>query len=127
MQEKLTKYPNLDLLIDIHRDATKHDSSTIKIGNKSYATVLFVIGLEHDNYVKNLSVANSLHNKIEEKYPGLSKGILKKQGPLVNGIYNQDISPKAILIECGGYENKIDEVSNTISVIATIISDYIGG
>ena len=50
---------------------------------------------------------------MNELYPGLSKGIYKKGGPGVNGVYNQDFSPYTILIEIGGYENTTNEVLNT--------------
>ena len=46
-------------------------------------------------------------------YPGLSKGIYKKEGPGVNGVYNQDFSNRLILVEMGGYENTTTEVLNS--------------
>ena len=60
-----------------------------------------------------------------EKYPGLSRGIYKKKGAGVNGVYNQDFSPKTILIEVGGQDNTIDEVFNTCEAISTILTEYI--
>jgi stage II sporulation protein P len=51
---------------------------------------------------------------MNELYPNLSKGIYKKGGPGVNGVYNQDFSPYTILIEIGGYENTTNEVLNTV-------------
>lgn len=127
IQNTLTKYPNMDLLIDIHRDAIPKSSSTVTIQNNSYAKILFVVGLEHDNYQTNLDLANKLNNLINQKYPGLSRGILKKQGSSVNGIYNQNINGKIVLIECGGYENTIDEVSNTVVALSEVIKEYLGG
>ena len=43
----------------------------------------------------------------------------------LNGIYNQDISNNAMLIEVGGYENTIDEVYNTMEILAIILKDII--
>ena len=54
-----------------------------------------------------------INNQLNEKYPGLSKGIYKKEGTGVNGVYNQDFSPYTILVEMGGPENTVDEVLNT--------------
>ena len=127
MTQTLTSYPDLDLLIDLHRDAVTKDASTIEIQGTAYAKILFVVGLDHDNYQKNLDLATKINDMVNQKYPNLSRGILKKQGSSVNGIYNQDVSPKAILIECGGYENTIDEVSNTIVALADVLSEYLGG
>ena len=55
----------------------------------------------------------------------ISRWILKKKGPGVNGIYNQDFSPETILIEVGGEKNTIDEVNNTLKIVAEVIRDYL--
>ena len=125
IQSTLEKYPNLDLLIDIHRDALPKDRSTVNINGKNYAKVLFVVGLDHPNYEANLKVTEKINNLISKDYPTLTRGILKKQGKNVNGIYNQDLNGHIILMECGGNENKIDEVMNTLEVIANVIKQYL--
>ena len=107
--DALSKNNKLDLLIDLHRDA-----------------ILFVVGLEHENYEANLELANKLNSLIKEKYPAISRGVITKQGAGVNGIYNQDLSPKSVLIECGGKENSIDEVMNTTEILTQIIKEYLG-
>lgn len=123
--EVYKKYPNLDLYIDLHRDSVEHDSSTTIINGKKFARVLFVIGLENKNYQKNLNVTNKINNLIIKKYPSLTRGIMKKQGPNVNGVYNQDLDGNIILLELGGYKNNIDEISNTLDILAEIIKEYI--
>ena len=123
--DKLNTYPSIKYYIDIHRDSVSKDLTTIEINNKKYARILFVVGLEHDNYQKNLTLAENINNLFDKYYPGLSRGIYKKSGPNVNGIYNQDISPNAMLIELGGVDNNIDEVINTINAISDILSIYI--
>ena len=74
-----------------------------------------------------MDTANLLNKKIKEKYSSLTRGVLSKSGVGVNGIYNQDVSPNAILIEIGGYQNTISEVKNTIDIIAPILGEYING
>ena len=113
-------------MIDLHRDAISKDKSTAQINGKNYAKVLFVVGLEHENYEANLELANKLNSLIKEKYPAISRGVITKQGAGVNGIYNQDLSPKSVLIECGGKENSIDEVMNTTEILTQIIKEYLG-
>ena len=125
LDNAIKKYSSLEYFIDVHRDAIKHEDSTVIIGDKSYAKVLFVVGLENPNYEKNLNLVNNINNTINSKYPGLSRGIVKKSGPNVNGVYNQDVSPNAILIEIGGYENKIDEVYNTVLILSQILGEII--
>ena len=124
--DKQNTYDTLKYYIDIHRDSVGRELTTIKIGNKKYARILFVIGLEHDNYEKNLKVTTNINNLFDNYYPGLSRCIYKKEGPNVNGIYNQDLSPNVMLIEVGGVDNTIEEVMNTINALADILSRYVG-
>lgn len=122
-----SKYNTLKYFIDIHRDSVSKEVATININNKNYARILFVVGLEHDNYQKNLDNMNALNKLCEKYYPGLSRGIYKKSGPGVNGIYNQDINEFTMLIEVGSYINTIDEVFNTIEALSNILYKYIKG
>ena len=126
LEKILNEYPNLKLIIDLHRDAVKHSSSTITINGKNYARLMFVVGLNNDTYEQNLELSNLLNNKINEKYPSLSRGVLTKNGTGIRGRFNQDLSNKIVLIECGGNENTIDEVMNSIVALKEIIKDYLG-
>ena len=125
--DKKNKYSSLKYFIDIHRDSVNKNVSTVKIDGKSYAKILFVVGLEHKNYAKNLKTMENINKLCNKYYPGLSRGIYKKEGAGVNGIYNQDISPNSILIEVGGVDNNIDEVLNTTEAISDILYYYIKG
>ena len=125
VKDVLEKYKDLELLIDLHRDSIKYNNSTITINEKKYARVLFVVGTEYSSYKINLELANKFNSLINSKYPNLSRGVITKSGANVNGVYNQDLSSKILLIECGGYENSIDEVSNTIEVLSEIIKNYL--
>lgn len=119
------KYPNIKIFIDLHRDSIGKNLSTITIGNKEYAKVLFVIGKEHNNYTQNLEFTSEINNLIIKNYPQLTKGILEKEGPGVNGIYNQDIGVNVILMEVGGFENTFEEVKNTLDIMSNIIKEKI--
>ena len=123
--DKQNTHPTIKYYFDIHRDSVNKKLTTVNINNKSYARILFVVGLEHSNYQENLNNVNELNNIIDKKYPGLSRGIYKKEGPGVNGIYNQDISSYSVVIELGGVDNNIDEVINTINAISEVINSYI--
>lgn len=123
--ETIQNTPTLKLIIDLHRDALSKDKSTTIINNKSCAKIIFVIGKENSNYQSNLDMTNKINDKIKAKYPELTRGVIGKEGSGNNGIYNQDLSPKMTLLEIGGQENTIDEVLNTIELIAPIIGEYI--
>lgn len=124
--EKMNKYDSLKYFIDIHRDSVNRNSTTVTINNKTYAKILFVVGLEHKNYEYNLEVTNKLNDLIKEDYPSLTKGIYKKSGKGVDGIYNQDVDKNCILIEIGGVDNTIEEVYNTLEVLSNVLTKFVG-
>lgn len=125
MEDAKEKNNSLVYFVDLHRDSVSKKISTVSINNKSYAKILFIVGLENSNYQENLALTEKLNNMFESKYPGISRGIYKKQGKGVNGVYNQDFSNKTILIEIGGEDNTIDEVYNTCEAISVILTEYI--
>lgn len=126
LEEVSKNSPSIKYFIDLHRDSVGKDKTTTIINGKNYARVMFLVGLEHKNYQKNLELATRLDELIRQFDSTLSRGIYQKEGPGVNGIYNQDFSSKAILIELGGQYNTIEEVANTIEVIARVLKDYLG-
>lgn len=125
MEQARTNNPSLTYFIDVHRDSLPKEKTSIEIEGKKYARTIFLIGLENENYQKNLEFTNKINNKLNEKYPGLSKGIYKKGGEGVNGVYNQDFSPYTILIEIGGYENTTTEVLNSTLAFAECFMEVI--
>ncbi len=127
VEDTLNKNPNLNLVIDLHRDATKKDISTTTIDNKSYAKIMFVVGQEYQTYEANLALSNHLNDLISAKYPELSRGVILKKGQGVNGVYNQDLGTNIILLELGCQENTMEEVTNTITLLAPILGEYLNG
>ena len=113
LEKRKEENPTLEYFIDIHRDSISKEKTTTTIEDRTYAKLLFIVGLENENYEKNLAFTEKINQKLEENYPGLTKGIYKKEGVGVNGVYNQDFSPKTILVEIGGYENTTVEVLNS--------------
>ena len=109
------------IYIDLHRDSVKHKYTLYEKDGKSYAKVLFVLTTKHDNYKKNEEFVNELNSMIESKYDGLSRGIMKRD----DVIFNQDLSPNAILLELGGVDNTIEELNNTLKVFAKILKEYL--
>ena len=99
-EEALKSNQSVKYIIDLHRDSIPESASTITINDKNYARVMFVISTMKDNYEKNLELASRID--IKEK----------------SGIYNQDLSDNALLIEVGGEYNDINSVSNTLVVLA---------
>lgn len=115
---------DIEYIFDMHRDSLPRKSTTKTIDGKAYGQILFVVGADHPNYEKNLKLATKLHYELEEKYKGISKGVIQKAGAGTNGIFNQDLSGNAILAEIGGYENSLEEVYRTSDALAEVFSEY---
>lgn len=124
VQKAMARNDDFSYIIDIHRDAQLRGKTTTKIDGKSYARIMFVVGGEYENYKKNKILARQLHDLFEKKYPGLSRGVIVKKGKGSNGVYNQDLSGNALLIEFGGVGNTFEELYRTADVVADIFSDY---
>lgn len=116
---------DLKYFIDLHRDSAIYEMTTCNFDGKSYAKILFVLGMEFEGYGENEKMINYLNEKLKSINPCLSRGVSKKSGKGVNGIYNEDFDKNLILIEVGGQYNNIIEVSNTLEIFAKILSLYI--
>ena len=125
MEQALANNPSLEFFIDFHRDSSVYDKTTFKVGDKSYVKILFIVGEDNENYLANLEITNNLNERLKEINPEISRGIYKKSGPGVNGVYNQDFHPHTILMEFGGQYNTIEEVSNTIDLVSKTLADFI--
>ncbi len=106
-----------DLIIDMHRDSIGRDKTTINYEGKSYAKVAFVVGLEHPNYKQNEEKAVKIKAEMEKQVPGITRAIIRKSGPGVDGKYNQDLHPNLILVEFGGIGNTEAELNQTVAVL----------
>ena len=79
MLDKKNTYDSLKYFIDIHRDSVGKELTTVSINNKNYARIMFVVGLEHKEYQKNLDLANNINELFNKYYPGISRGVYKKE------------------------------------------------
>lgn len=126
LEQAKKKTESLTYFVDLHRDSVNKSVSTVEIKGKKYAKVMLLLGLENENYKENEKVITKLNDWLNTNYKGISRGIYKKEGKGVNGVYNQDFSSNCILIEVGGEENTYEEVENTIDVIAEMINFWVG-
>ncbi len=121
MQEK--KY---DLIVDLHRDDLGPDGTTISYKEERYAKVAFVIGMEHPNFERNRANAVLLKKEMDLLVPGITRNLIMKHGPGVDGKYNQDLDPSLLVIELGGIGNTEEELNRTIAIIAQAAATVIG-
>ncbi|WP_040207921.1 stage II sporulation protein P [Neobacillus jeddahensis] len=124
VQEAMASNHDLQYFIDIHRDAGRKANTTKMINGKSYAKLGFIIGGKNPNYEKNAKLATELHELLEKKYPGLSRGVIVKGASSGNAVYNQNLSENAILIEFGGVDNTFEELNLSADALADVFSEY---
>ncbi|MDG5786527.1 stage II sporulation protein P [Evansella sp. AB-P1] len=126
LESDIEEHGGFEFYFDLHRDAQRRETTTVEINGEMYAKILFVVGSNNPNYEQNEQVKKELHSRIEEDYPGLSRGVFDpvKAGGNVNGVYNQDMSPNSILVEFGGVDNSLEEVYRSVEVFAEIFSEY---
>ncbi|WP_156509928.1 stage II sporulation protein P [Rossellomorea aquimaris] len=124
VQTAISQNQNLNYLIDIHRDSQPKAITTKNIKGKDYARLFFIVGRENVNYDNNLAIAKELNAELEKNYPGISRGVFVKTKAEGNGVYNQDLTERAILLEFGGVENNLVELYNSIEAFADTFEDY---
>ncbi|MCE4092760.1 stage II sporulation protein P [Priestia aryabhattai] len=124
LQTSTNQNRDLTFFFDLHRDSQRRAITTKKIQGKDYARLFFIIGTEYHNYEKNLRFAKGLNTRLEQKYPGISRGIFEKNKSQGNGVYNQDLSTHSIIIEVGGVDNTLEEMYRTTDALAEVIAEY---
>ncbi|WP_394138723.1 stage II sporulation protein P [Cytobacillus oceanisediminis] len=124
VKEVMAQESSISYLIDIHRDSQPKKLTTAVINGKTYARLFFIVGKENKNYDRNLALAKELNKKLEERFPGISRGVFIKTKDDGNGVYNQDLSSQSMLLEFGGVENSNTELDHSIKAFAEIFSEY---
>jgi stage II sporulation protein P len=125
LQEAMSSHQDLQYFFDIHRDSAARNKTTATIEGKDVAQVYFIVGGKNPNWKKNEEFASKIHKVLEEKHPGVSKGIHAKEASEGNGLYNQNVSSNSILIEVGGPYNTLEECYRTTDWLAEAISEVI--
>lgn len=110
--------PQIEIVIDLHRDGIRREVTTASVDGKEYGKILFLVG-SRDNYPgwkENYEFASMLNNQLKELKPELSRGIKTRQYS-----YNQEVHPRSVLIEIGGHENSLEEALNTVPYLVKSI------
>lgn len=118
----MKEHASLHYFLDLHRDSAKRDVTVLEHNGTTYAKLFFVIGQKNPNFEQNQAFAKAIHDALEAKVSGLSRGIfVKKDGS--NGEFNQSLSPNSLIIEVGGVENTMEESKRSIEVLAEVLAD----
>ena len=103
VKEYLAKYPSIQLVLDLHRDAYVDDtgkqaSQTVTVNGQKASRLMLVAGTgySHTTWQENLSLAVKLQAVLEKEYPGLCRDVTMR-----TYYFNQDLSPGMLLVEVG--------------------------
>jgi len=124
LENSLKKNSSIKMVIDIHRDSIARKDSIFITNGKEYAKVAFIVSRASKNHEENVDFAELLHTKMEQKYPGISRGVIVKNGK-AQSTYNQDLIGKSVLMNIGGVDNTLEEEYRTVDIVATIIKEII--
>lgn len=109
-------------IIDIHRDGVPDpDFYREEISNMPVSKIRLVIGKQNQNMQANFDFAKRLKGYTDQKYPGLVKGIF-----LGRGNYNQDLSPRSILVEAGTHTISRERAQKGIALFAETLPPVLG-
>ena len=123
IQEYLKQFPDICLVLDLHRDALQDSTGnqigyTVQTDAGEAAKVMLVVGtnqsgLSHPNWRENLALAVKLHAQLEKNTPGLCRPISFRSQR-----FNQDLSTGALIVEVGAAGNTRQEALNSIDLLA---------
>lgn len=113
LNDALVTYGGFDMIIDLHRDAIPREASYLDTGDKTYAKLMPVIGGLSENAPMITERASTLSDIMNAKVHGIMRSTMTREA-----WYNQQVSDKTILIECGGDVNPFEEVKNSMEVLA---------
>lgn len=117
VKELLAENPQLNMVIDLHRDGVRREVTTVALNGAETGKILLIIGTRHPGWESNLAFAMGVHHVLETVAPGISRGVRRQ-----NFSYNQDLHPQAILVEVGGHENTMEEALRAIPYLADALA-----
>ena len=135
IEKVLAQNPSVKLCIDLHRDGVNEDLRLVKnINGKNYAKIMFFnglcqknvdgravgVGLENPYLKENLALSLKMQLALDKNYPGVSRKIY------LNAYrYSLHFMDKSLLIELGAQTNTVEEVRNSIEIIAELIGEVV--
>ncbi len=117
LEDVREKYPSITYFFDIHRDSVNRKISSVKINNKNYAKVMFIVTKKNNNYKENEKNVKIMEDYLSKNYEGILRNTYYQ--PLY--VYNQDVNNTTFLIELGGPENTLEEIYNSSVAISSAI------
>lgn len=111
-----------DALLDIHRDAIPAEEYETEVDGEEMSMVRLFVGRSNPNGAENRAFAQQIKAVADEEYPGLVKDIY-----IGKGNYNQELYPRALLLEMGTHEIEKEKAMASTDYIAQVISQVLYG
>ena len=122
VERYLQQYPNIAVVLDIHRDALGSDGVVYKTMAEEDGVVASQVmllvgtdesGLEHPFWRKNLALALYLQEAVGRRHPTLMRPVA-----LVPQRYNQHLTAGSLILEVGSNGNTLQEALAAIRLFA---------
>jgi stage II sporulation protein P len=130
IKQYLDRYPTIQLVVDIHRDAIIKSNGEIvrpvtAVDGKAVAQVMCVVGSDwggqaNGKWEVNLSLALKLRESLNSKGEGICRPTYLK-----SSTYNQEIAPYSLLLEVGACGNSLEEAEAAAELSAIALAQII--
>lgn len=132
IKKTLDQYPSIEVMIDVHRDASASKNRVTTIDGEKTAQIMFFNGLsrksngEDISYLKNpnlqgnLAFSLKLKMKAMELYPNITTKIYLK-----GYRYNLHLREKSLLIELGTNLNTVAEAKRAMKPLAEVLNQVL--
>jgi stage II sporulation protein P len=118
----LIKSDKPDAVFDVHRDAVPPEVYGGKIDGQDITKIQLVVGKHGPTAKQAEEYALQIKAASDKKHPGLVKGIFFAKG----GDYNQDLHPRAMLLEVGAHTNSREAAEKGIAMFADVMPLVLG-
>lgn len=109
-------------LFDVHRDTGPAEVYEQSVAGTTVTKIMMVVGRENPNMGANLAFAKRLKSAVDARHPGLIKGIL-----VTDGKFNQDLHPRALLLEVGSHRTSREDAERAVTMLADDVPAAVGG
>jgi stage II sporulation protein P len=108
-------------MFDIHRDSAPARVYNTTINGQPATKLLLVVGRQNQNQKTTMDYARSIKAATDAKYKGLVRGIF-----IAHGNYNQDLHPRALLVEVGTEYNNREAAERSVRLLADAVPSFLG-
>ena len=126
IQDYLTRFPSLVMVLDLHRDATDPPVREIaEYGGEALAPLMIAVGtdeggLEHPHWADNLSCGLKLQALGLRETPEFFRKLSFRRER-----FNTDLSPGSLIVEVGSTGNTLPEALASMKYLARYLAELL--